>query len=232
MKQVDRITSLIKKFPEKKIIFAGEVFQKLTKTDKKISAENFYKVLERLVTSGELRRVSKGIYAKPKKTRFGEILPNNEEIVEIFIEKDRGMVVGYHLYNNLKLTTQISKKYRVFTRDSHKKSTIQQVVLKEYKLKYTEEVQNMISMLEVLSNIETIQDLNEKQFISYCKDFATNIYNDQLIEKVLKEIEYKKKTLYFLKTILDAYQVPNSIQEKLSKTSKYKVPEVKFYETA
>lgn len=232
MKQVDKITSLIKKIPEKKIIFAREVFEKLTKEDKKISSENFYKVLERLVTSGELTRLSKGIYARPKKTRFGVILPNSKEIVEVFIEKEKGMMVGYHLYNKLKLTTQIPKKYRVFTRDTHKKSTIQQVVLKEYKLKYTEEIQKMISMLEVLSNVETIQDLNEKQFVSYCKEFAINVYNDQIMEKVVKEIGYKKKTLYFLKTILDAYQISNSIHTKLSKTSKYKVPEVEYYETA
>lgn len=64
-----------------------------------------------------LRRISKGRYYKPGKSRFGELLPSESEIVKDFLEKD-GKVVGYIMgtraFAALALTTQIS--YTIYGR--------------------------------------------------------------------------------------------------------------------
>ena len=44
------------------------------------------KALNRLATSGELQKVSKGKYYKPRKTMFGELKPADSEIVKDFLE--------------------------------------------------------------------------------------------------------------------------------------------------
>lgn len=230
MKKTEKVKRLIDKIPEKKLFFASDLYKKNYNLNQDISEPNFYKILERLVENKSLSRVSKGIYTRPKETKYGLLLPTSSDIVEQFIEKENGMLVGYHLYNQLKLTTQISKKYHIFTKNAYQKTTIQEIFLKEYKLKYTKPIKEMISMLEVLSNIDGIQDLNETQFIHYCRDFSINLYDDDILKEVLKEIKYKKKTLYFLKVILDYYHIENTIYNYLSKLSKYKIPEVKYYE--
>lgn len=231
MKQSQQIINIISRIPEKEIIFASELYRQFEE-EVQISEENFYKILERLVTKGDLVRLSKGIYTKPKLTRFGYILPTESEIILVFVEDDSGMVTGYHLFNKLKLTTQIAKNYQVFTNNSHNKSTINNISIKEYQLTYTPSIKKIIAFLEVLASVDRIQDLNEDNFVEYCKHFASYEYQDDLLELVQKEIKYKKSTLYFLKLILDAYEIPNRVHTHLSKLSKYKEPKVRYYEAA
>ncbi|MGT2801781.1 DUF6088 family protein [Streptococcus henryi] len=230
MNQSKRIRTAISNISENKVIFASELFLKLT-SGEDYSEENFYKVLERLVTKKSLMRISKGVYVRPKVSHFGPIGPTDDEIISLFIDHEKGMLIGYHLYNQLELTTQISKNYKVLTNSSHGKSTIQNISIKECHLKFTESVKQIISMLEVLSHVDTIQDLNEEKFIIFCKEFANKYYDNLVLETVLQEMKYKKSTLYFLKLILDAYQVPNTLQKYLSRLSKYKEPQVRYYET-
>ena len=52
------------------------------------------KALNQFEEAGLLRRISKGRYYKPGKSRFGELQPPESEIVKDFLEKD-GNVVGY-----------------------------------------------------------------------------------------------------------------------------------------
>lgn len=50
------------------------------------------KALSRMATAGELCKVSKGKYYKPKETVLGKIKPANSEIVKDFLEKDGKMI--------------------------------------------------------------------------------------------------------------------------------------------
>lgn len=69
------------------------------------------KALSRISASGELRKVSKGKYYKPKETLLGTIKPADSEIVKDFLEKD-GKIVGYitgpQAFATMGLTSQIS----------------------------------------------------------------------------------------------------------------------------
>ena len=60
--------------------------------DKKIYKEKFegipettfYKAVSRLAKDGEIERITKGIYCKPKKGRFGTTVSNEKDILEYF----------------------------------------------------------------------------------------------------------------------------------------------------
>ena len=69
------------------------------------------KSLNRKVVSGELQKLSKGKYYKPKKTMFGFIGPSSFEILKDLLEKN-GKIVGYitgtSAFASMGLTTQIS----------------------------------------------------------------------------------------------------------------------------
>src|SRR5690625_2745521 len=48
------------------------------------------KAIERLIARNVIKRISTGIFYKPKKTVFGELKPNEEEILRPFLfEKDK-----------------------------------------------------------------------------------------------------------------------------------------------
>lgn len=62
--------------------------------------------LSRLSKSGELRRVRRGIYYRPKKTVFGESQPNPESVVKVLLHNRKAVRTGE--FNRLGLTTQMS----------------------------------------------------------------------------------------------------------------------------
>ncbi|MDR0988856.1 MAG: DUF6088 family protein [Prevotellaceae bacterium] len=68
------------------------------------------KILNNLVSDGQLRSISKGRFYKPKVTEFGELKPDTYEIVKDLLEKDGkliGYLTGYSVFNELGLTTQV-----------------------------------------------------------------------------------------------------------------------------
>ena len=46
------------------------------------------KALNRMAKSGEISKLSKGKFYKPRKTQFGELRPSAYQIVKDYIEKD------------------------------------------------------------------------------------------------------------------------------------------------
>lgn len=74
--------------------------------------------LNRLVASGQLTRLSKGKYYKPKKTVFGTLPPDISERVKDFLVKDGkqiGYITGTNAFAQLGLTTQISSTIQIGT---------------------------------------------------------------------------------------------------------------------
>jgi len=74
--------------------------------------------LNRKIKHGELKRVSKGKYYKPKKTIFGTLPPDSDEITKDFLQKGGvtiGYVTGARAFAQIGLTTQISSSMLVGT---------------------------------------------------------------------------------------------------------------------
>lgn len=66
--------------------------------------------LSRLFRAGTIRRVRKGVYYSPRKTRFGELAPDSTSVAATLL-KDKGIdwkPSGLPAYNGLGLTTQVS----------------------------------------------------------------------------------------------------------------------------
>lgn len=77
---------------------------------KKQNPDAVRKALERLVKSGELERVTTGIYVRPVIDKYiGKVLPSIEEIAVSIAKRDRATIIptgSYALYK-LGLTTQV-----------------------------------------------------------------------------------------------------------------------------
>ena len=83
-----------------------------TASDFEIGSQNqsaVVKALNRMVKSGEISKLTKGRFYKPRKTQFGELKPSAYQIAKDYIERDGkliGYITGYSAYNALGLTTQ------------------------------------------------------------------------------------------------------------------------------
>lgn len=71
------------------------------------------KTLSRMVSGGELKKISKGKFYKPAQSRLGEMPPMIEQLTKDLIYKDGaliGYITGVPAFAQLGLTTQISSK--------------------------------------------------------------------------------------------------------------------------
>lgn len=222
MTAAQEITNAISQVPQNELIFASKFYK--SKLEGITTEAAFYKTLGRMCESGDLCRIAKGTYYRPKVGKYGVVPPSQKEIIAAFTEQETGTVVGYSLYNNLKLTTQISKTIEVFSSQIEQQTkTISNVLLQFCNLTYSPNISGMIHMLEVLQNFEEIQDLNYESFLKFTKEFAES-YRDETFAAVIKEKRYQKKTISFLQDVLSYYGVSNNLSKYISRLSDYKHP--------
>ena len=198
-----------------------------------MSEAAFAQAISRLCRSGEIARVSKGIYCRPKKTRFGTVLPSERELVDLFTSGSNGVVVGYGLYNALGVTTQISKRQTAYSSVADERlKQMGNVTIRKYDLKYTPEIKSVIRMMELLHHYKEIQDVNVSAMIRSTEKLASE-YTDEAFETVQKVIGYPKWTIAFLREILNFHRIPNHVSRHLSALTNYRIPKMEeLYEAA
>ena len=138
------VCQIIEEIPQNELIFASKLYsQRLSNT---VTESAYYKTLERLCKAGSLCKIAKGTYYRPKTSKYGIVPPSQNEIVSAFTKPDKGTVIGYSLYNNLKLTTQVSKTIEVLSSalDQQTKN-ISNVLLQFCNLIYTPKIKRMTS---------------------------------------------------------------------------------------
>ena len=231
MKNREHILAEFQNVPENTLIMAGKLYRE--KFAEQMSEAAFMQAISRLAKSGEIERISKGIYCRPKKSRFGTILPSDQEIVDLFIRHNNGVIVGYGLYNSLGLTTQVSRRLNAYSSlvDEQLKQ-IGHVTVQKYDLEYTDEAKAVIRLMELLHHYREIQDINYSAFLRNTEALSRQ-YTQGAFEAVQKAIGYPKRTVAFLREALNYYQVPNNLNKYLSSLSNYRIPKMEeLYEAA
>ena len=225
------IMESVEKYPELKIIDAQKVYKEKFSA---IPEQAFYQTVSRMAKSGEIIRITKGIYCKPRISRFGTIISTENNILEHYLGRNQneGVVVGYRMYNKYGLTTQISKGVELYSNIVlQEKRQIRNVLILKADLKYDAAAKRMIELLEVLENYKKIEDLNRSNLKEFIK-ISVEYYEEKILKKILKEIGYKKSTLASLKSVLDSFSIKNTIDNYLNGTSKYDILKMEeLYET-
>ena len=143
--------------------------------------------LAELTNEGVLIKLAQGIYAKPRKSRFGLVLPSVEKIVHAIATRDNADVLpsGMTSLNVLGLSTQVPMNYTYLTTGSERtvKLKNQQVLLKRGVAKNfcysTQLIALMVQALKALKQekvgqeeLQTIRNLISKEpdKISLAKD--------------------------------------------------------------
>lgn len=157
MKTSEYITFTLNRLPK------GYVFTYTDFTTEVNKKEAVVKFLNRMVKAGKIAKLSKGKYYKPENTPFGELMPEQKQIVKDLLEENgkvTGYLTGYSIYNQLGLTTQVSNTIQIgknqirpnFKRERYSISFIRQ------KNTITKENIPLLQILDAIRYIKKIPD--------------------------------------------------------------------------
>lgn len=222
MKVADYIEHTINRLP-KGYIFTYADF--VTQVNKK---EAVIKALNRMTKSGKISKISKGRYYKPEKTPFGNLLPNQEQVVKDLLEEDGkivGYLTGYSIYNKLGFTTQVGNIIQIGkneTRPQFKRGLYTITFLKQ---KNTITKEN-IPLLQILDTIRTIKKIPDARIDESSKRLLS-VVEDVTDRQVLVRLamKYPPSTRALLGAILEDLgnrTIANPLFESLNPITKYR----------
>ena len=126
IKDGETLRKRIEAMPEDSVLFRSDFPE--------YHSEFVGETLTELTNEGVLVKLAQGIYAKPRMSRFGVVLPSVEKIVQAIAVRDNAKVLpsGMTALNALGLSTQVPMNYTYLTTGSQRtvKLTNRQVVLK------------------------------------------------------------------------------------------------------
>ena len=207
------IETVIEQEPENKLLEASILYQKSFGT---VPEMTYYKTLERMSKQGSLVHLTKGLYYRPKKSRFGTIPISEKEIIGHYTNNGRGIVIVEVLSSAV----------------TEQKKNIKNICVTNSGIDLTQETIPVIETMEILQNYKSIEDIRKSALAAYMREFATE-YSDTAAVFVLKNRKYKKSTIAFLERFLNYLGVENTLHQFLSALSSYAIPEMEeFYEPA
>lgn len=114
---MSEITKRIENMHEGQILFISD-FSDLNGNEKVVS-----RALSAEEKKGNIVRLAKGMYLRPKSTRFGIVYPSVDEMVKAIAHRDKSNVqpCGMTALNMLGLSTQVPTKYTYLTSGSSRK---------------------------------------------------------------------------------------------------------------
>ncbi len=144
------------------------------------------KILSRMVASGDLLKIAKGKYYKPKQTLLGEMKPVTSELVKDFLESD-GQIIGYitgtQAFSAMGITSQISGSILIGTNKYRRP-----VKRGEYIVRFLQQDNEIsadnIDLLRILDAIKLIKEIPSVSPNDACKS----------IIRLVKELDSQKQT--------------------------------------
>lgn len=219
----------------------GYIFTYLDFIDKVNNKEALIKALNRMVTAGKINKLSKGKYYKPELTPFGEIQPDQYQIVKDLLEKDgavKGYLTGLSIYNKLGLTTQISNTIQIASNETRPSFKRERYTISFVKQKNTITKDN-IQLLQILDSIRYVKKIPDCSLESACirfSDLIKRLSNKDKITIIRLALKYPPSTRALLGALVcnnDNNDLATPLKYSLNPITQYSFPGVKqFLSTA
>ncbi len=225
MKVADYIVSSVDRLP-KGYVFTYVDF--LTEVNKK---EALIKALNRMASSGKIVKLAKGKYYKPETTIFGNLQPNQAQVVKDLLEEDgkiTGYLTGYSIYNQLGLTTQVSNTIQIGKNQVRPNFKRERYTISFSKQKNTITKENipLLRILDAIRYIKKIPDTTIESSVKRLLAILKSLSENEQRTLVRLAVKYPPATKALLGCLLDEMR-QNSLSELLYKTlnpiTKYKL---------
>lgn len=225
MKTTDYMVFMIDRLPK------GYVFTYLDFNTEVNKKEAVIKALNRMVASGKIAKLSKGKYYKPENTPFGNLQPNQAQIVKDLLEENgkiTGYLTGFSIYNQLGLTTQVSNTIQIGKNQVRPNFKRERYTIAFIKQKNTITKEN-IPLLQLLDAIRYIRKIPNADIEASCKRFLALIKNlrDQEINTLARlALKYPPATRALLGAMLnnlEKEQATGLLFKSLNPITKYQL---------
>lgn len=226
MKTTEYIAITIDRLPK------GYIFTYIDLITKVNQKEAVIKALNRLVASGKIAKLSKGKYYKPESTPFGNLQPNQAQVVKDLLEENgkiTGYLTGYSIYNQLGFTTQVSNTIQIGKNQIRPNFKRERYTIAFVKQKNTITKEN-IPLLQLLDTIRYVKKIPDVSIESSCKRFLAIIkkLNKKEINTMIRlALKYPPATRALLGALLEQLQqgeATESLLKSLNPITKYKLP--------
>ncbi|MBU1342713.1 MAG: hypothetical protein KKE44_00820 [Proteobacteria bacterium] len=225
MKISKKIKEIINKLP------AGTTFkyQELDLSNSEYGAAT--KIIERLIAEKTIKRISNGVFYKPKKTVFGELKPGEEALLRpyLFIGNNRiAYITGTALYNRMGLTSQVPKDIKVASKVKEIRTRIGNINVRRVKsyINVTSMNYHLLEILDALKDFKQIPDLNRKVAIKRLITAITSLKKKDLLRLLKYVNEYPPRTRAFLGALLEKINMDldlDFLKQSLNPLTEYKL---------
>jgi hypothetical protein len=191
------------------------------------------KALSRLVKEKRLKRLSNGVFFKPKPSVFGELGPNERERLRPYLFDGRkriAYVTGSALFNRLNLTTQIPKDIDLSSktkRPSLKIGNRKVRFVKSY-ADINDKNYRLLEILDALKDFKKIPDINRESAITRIKSIIKELTNREKKDLIKYALSYPPRVRAFLGALLECINIDPkesfvALKQSLNPLSSYAV---------
>ena len=228
-KTSDYVSSVVYRMPKGYVFtyedFIGEVKKK----------EAVIKALNRMVASGKIAKLSKGKYYKPEETAFGQLQPDQYQVVKDLLEENNkviGYLTGYSLYNQLGLTTQVSNTIQIGRKDTRPKFERGRFTISFVRQKnnITKDNIPLLQILDAMRYIKNIPDTTPEAAIKRFKTIIKDLSEKDTASIVRLVQKYPPSTRALLGAVLEEIgqtSFTSSLKKSLNPITQYEVPGAK-----
>lgn len=183
--------------------------------------------ISRLYKQKIVMKLQRGLYYKPRKTKFGIVGPSENEIIKALQKNGHGHLTGHTVYNQKGLTTQVPARvdFKTSKRMSSKALGNLKVKFQGNPTKHRKGEENLVYILESLQNMKSIFDSDINKIISSLKSEITKMD----VGTIARLITLAEKYRPFVRALLGAMIQKNHpekaayIKKKLNPTTRYKI---------
>ena len=169
-----------------------------------IPYKTLLKIFNRLEEEGIVKTVSKGVYSIGKKKI------DERKILSDYTSNGKGMVVGYTLFNKIGLTLYQDERIVIYTNViATKQKSIGNLLLKRVDLIFTDEIIDLVSLLEIL---DIGFGIRGGDYLTYRNvvELLAKTYTDDNFKQVIGSIRYKYSTIIKLHELLTRLNIKNA----------------------
>ena len=189
------------------------------------------KAIERLIRKGTLKRVTTGVFYKPKLSAFGELRPSEEELLKpyLFLEGKRiAYITGASLYNRMGLTSQIPKIIKVASKVKRVSTKIAKTKVKPVRsyVDVTDTNYYLLEILDALKDFKTIPDMDKESAIVLLRNKIDTLHENDRSKIIKYALKYPPRVIALLGAILELSKKENdmvSLKAKLNPLTTYKL---------
>ncbi len=145
------------------------------------------KALSRLTQNNEIKRIERGLYYKPVKSRFGILKPDEMKLINEITKKANGYITGTSAFNSMGITTQLPKTYVIASKYNRISREVGGVTLKYRKtvFKKGKIKPEILQVLDALKDIKRIPDATVNEVINRVMQIIEN-FTDAERKELLK----------------------------------------------